>query len=159
MSNTLSEKTLQDIYQNSYLLMEQGRNLVYVGATCYLCYATLESEDKYSISKKCKCLNEVRVLGGLENPRLYAKNTTYARFVTVYDDEKFDMVRNYATRGCFDKEKHSIVYVPLSTLPDEVLERALISGGADWHLKLLAKEIQYRFENKIIIEDGKDRYL
>jgi len=159
MSHAVSEKTLESIYQNSYFLLPQNKTLVFIGAVCHMCNNMVVSYDKHMISKKCTCSNEVRILGGLSNPRLYAKNSRHASFADLYDTDAFDTIRKYAARGCFDKEKGSISFLPISKLPDEVLERALISGGADWHLKLLAKEIQFRFENKIIIEDGKDRYL
>lgn len=159
MSHGLSEKTLESIYQNKWFLLPQDKNLVFIGARCYLCGFVCVSYDKHMISKKCLCSNEVRILGGLNNPRLYAKNAKHAEFAPVYDTDSYDVVRQYATRGCLDKQKQSIEFIPISKLPDEVLERALLSGGFEWHLKLLAKEIQFRFENKIIIEDGKDRYL
>lgn len=159
MSHGVTEKTLISNYQNKYFLLPQDRTLVFIGAMCHICNNIVVSYDKYMISKKCLCNNEVRILGGLSNPRLYAKNTKITSFTPVYDTDAFEVIRKYATRGCLDKEKNSIEFISISTLPDETLERALISGGDAWHLKLLAKEIQFRFENKIIIENGKDRYL
>jgi len=155
----LSEKTLEENYQGAAILIEPNNTLVYVAVKCLLCGKVLESHDKHMISSKCQCINEVRILGGLENPRYYAKNIKHAMQLSVYAHESFTRVRRYATRGCIDKEKNAIVFVPLDKLPDNVLERALESGGAKWHLELLIKEIQYRFENKISITDGQDNYL
>lgn len=159
MSHGVSEKTLESIYQCRYFLLPQDKNLVFIGAKCYLCYNVTVSYDKHMISKKCSCANEVRILGGLSNPRFYAKSAKHVEFTPVFDTDSYDLIRKYATRGCFDKQKQSIEFIPISELPDETLESALLSGGSKWHLKLLAKEIQFRFENKIIIENGKDRYL
>lgn len=155
----LSEKTLEENYQGAAIPIDPNDTLVYVAIRCLLCGKALESHDKHMISGKCQCINEARILGGLENPRYYAKNIKHVTVLLVYANESFTRVRRYATRGCIDKKKNAIVFVSLNKLPDNVLERALESGGAKWHLELLIKEIQYRFENKISITDGQDNYL
>jgi hypothetical protein len=151
---TLKESTLEENYQKKVIEYDLTKHPVFIGCACTLCNVTVSTNHKFEPIQKCKCSNEVRIIGGFENPRVYAKNIKHTFIGIVYSDQDFDLVRQYASRG-FYNEDGNLEFVRLNKVSDMNLVLSLSQGGAPWHLKLLAKEIQYRFENKIKIESWK----
>lgn len=152
--HSIKESTLEDNYQKRIIDYDLTRTPVFIGCACTLCNVTIQTNHKFEPVQKCKCSNELRIIGGFENPRIYAKNLKYTFPAVLYDDNDFSIIRNYASRGYYTKDD-VLYFVRLHEIPDDELEKALILGGPAWHLKLLAKEIQYRFENKIKVESWK----
>jgi hypothetical protein len=148
---TLKESTLEENYQKQVIEYDLTKNPVFIGCACRLCNVTVSTNHKFELVQKCKCSNEVRIIGGFENPRIYAKNIKHTFVGVITDDQDFDLVRQYASRGIYDSN-NNLIFIRLNKLSNKNLEIALLQGGPEWHLKLLAKEIQYRFENKINIE-------
>ena len=148
---TLKESTLEENYQKKVIDYDLTKNPVFIGCACTLCNVTVSTNHKFEPVQKCRCSNEVRIIGGFENPRVYAKNIKHTFIGIITDDQDFDLVRQYASRG-FYTEDDMLYFVRLNKISDKNLELSLLQGGPEWHLKLLAKEIQYRFENKIKVE-------
>lgn len=148
---TLKESTLEENYQKKVIEYDLTKNPVFIGCACTLCNVTVSTNHKFEPVQKCRCSNEVRIIGGFENPRVYAKNIKHTFIGIVTDDQDFKVVRHYASRGIYDSN-NNLTFIRLNKLSNKNLEIALLQGGPEWHLKLLAKEIQYRFENKINIE-------
>jgi hypothetical protein len=144
-----SESVLQNTLNQYSLILNADRTAVFVGCMCTICNTIVKTCDK-NHREKCKCLNRVTILGGLENPRIYADRIKFLETLVVYADQPYEKVRNYATRGWYgenyDKE---LKFITLSEMTDKFLEECIIQGGPKWHLELLTKEIQYRFTHKI----------
>ena len=155
MASLLTVATLSNHYSEHLFEIALTGTLVYAGCFCTLCNEQICTHDKHDIGK-CKCSNEVRILGGLSNPQVFAKNTKYVHPVMIYDNEDYVLVRKFATRGYRGKlMDQPLTYVTLKNLPCSELERGIIMGGPSWHLNLLTKEIQYRFTYKFkILDDG-----
>jgi hypothetical protein len=93
--------------------------------------------------------------GGLSYERYGAKNLDKLIIHNYYADDPFDAVRCYATRGSRGKDgKQPLTWIPLKDMDDDYLEAVLYYGGAEWHLELIRKEIEYR---KNVPKSGKKR--
>ncbi len=80
-------------------------------------------------------------------------------WLTVYADEPFEKVRQYANRGGRGKDgTQPLTWIKLKDMTDEHLEGVVdysrIHHTETWHLILIQKEIQYRKDNDISIKDG-----
>jgi hypothetical protein len=65
--------------------------------------------------------------------------------ITVYADDDFELVRTVATRGSRGKDgKQPLSYIAICDMDDDYLEAVIEYGGADWHIDLIKKEIEYR---------------
>jgi hypothetical protein len=83
--------------------------------------------------------------GGTAYIRYGAKNMSKIELITVYADNDYELVRHYATRGSRGVDgKQPLTWIKLCDMEDDHLEACLDYGGADWHLKLIRKEIEYR---------------
>jgi hypothetical protein len=124
--------------------MEERKQLVYNSVTCQECNETIVSYHRHDY-KTCLCPNNAMVDGGTDYLRYGAKDMTKIKIFAVYTDDDFELVRKYATRGGRGIDgKQPLKYVPLCEMNDDWLEAVLDYGGADWHLDLIKKEIQYR---------------
>ena len=74
------------------------RQLVYNSVTCLECNKTIVSYHRHDY-KTCSCPNEAMVDGGTAYLRYGAKDLSKIKGFAVYDDEPFEIVRKYATRG------------------------------------------------------------
>jgi hypothetical protein len=132
------------------------KQIVYNAVKCLECNETIVSHHRHDY-KTCGCLNEAMVDGGTAYLRYGAKNMRNIELITVYADEDYQLVRNYATRGSRGVDgKQPLKWIPLCDMDDDHLEACLDYGGADWHMNLIRKEIAYRklkeHQKKIIIE-------
>jgi hypothetical protein len=120
------------------------RQLVYNSITCDECNETIVSYHRHDY-KICSCPNEAMVDGGTDYLRYGAKNMSKIKQFAVYTDNDFEIVRKYATRGSRGKDgKQPLKYIPICEMDDDYLEAVLDYGGADWHIDLIKKEIEYR---------------
>ena len=120
------------------------RQLVYNAVTCVDCLDTIVSYHRHDY-KTCRCENQAMVDGGNDYIRYGGKDMKKVVHHAVYDDEDFSKVRQYATRGSRGKDGlQPLTYIPLKDMDDDYLEAVLSYGGADWHLDLIKKEIEYR---------------
>lgn len=123
------------------------KQLVYNSVTCQECNETIVSYHRHDY-KICSCPNEAMVDGGTDYERYGAKDMNKIKTHCVYDDDDFEIVRKYATRGGrgIDGDK-SLTWIPICDMDDDYLEAVLDYGGADWHLDIIRKEIAYRLNN------------
>jgi hypothetical protein len=120
------------------------RQLVYNAVTCTECNETIVSYHRHDY-KTCSCPNEAAVDGGLDYLRYGAKDLNKIKSIALYADDDFVTVRCYATRGSRGKDgKQPLTQIPIKDMDDDYLEAVLEYGGADWHLELIRKEIEYR---------------
>lgn len=124
------------------------RQIVYNSVTCLECLKTLVSYHRHDC-KMCSCKNQAMVDGGTDYLRYSAKDMRKISLHTVYADEDFSKVRKYASRGSRGKDgKQPLSHIPICDMEDDHLEAVLDYGGADWHLDLIRKEIEYRSNKK-----------
>jgi hypothetical protein len=120
------------------------RQLVYNSVTCLECNETIVSYHRHDY-KTCSCPNEAMVDGGTAYLRYGAKDLSKIKGFAVYDDEPFEIVRKYATRGGRGKDgRQPLSWIAICDMDDDYLEAVLDYGGADWHIALIKKEIEYR---------------
>lgn len=133
--------------------MIENRQIVYNSLTCSICSTTIVSYHLHDY-KTCGCSNMASIDGGTVYLRYGALDLKLIKPFVVYADEPFEKVRLYATRGSRGKSgKEPLTWLTLAEMTDEHLAAVLAFSGAEWHLKLIAKELQYRHENNISIKD------
>lgn len=124
------------------------KQIVYNSVTCLDCNETIVSYHRHDY-KTCSCPNAAMVDGGTAYLRYGAKDMNKIKIFAVYTDDPFETVREYATRGSRGIDgKQPLTWIPLKDMEDDYLEAVLDYGGADWHLELIRKEIQYRKNGK-----------
>ena len=124
------------------------KQLVYNSVTCQECNETIVSYHRHDY-KLCSCPNEAMVDGGTAYLRYGAKNMRKIKIFAVYDDDDFELVREYATRGSRGKDgDQPLSWIAIRDMDDDYLEAILDYGGADWHIALIKKEILYRFDQQ-----------
>lgn len=127
------------------------RQLVYNSITCLECNETIVSYHRHDY-KTCSCANEAMVDGGTAYLGYGAKDMSKIKSFTVYADEDFEIVRKYASRGGRGKDgTEPLKWVPLCEMNDDWLEAVLDYGGADWHIELIKKEIEFRNNNSVYL--------
>jgi hypothetical protein len=120
------------------------KQIVYNSVTCLECLKTLVSYHRHDY-KTCGCKNEAMVDGGTEYLRYGGKDMRKLSLYTIYADDDFQLVRQYATRGGRGPNgDQPLTWIPLCKMTDDHLEAVLDYGGSDWHLELIKKEIAYR---------------
>ena len=125
------------------------RQLVYNAVTCVECLETIVSYHRHDY-KLCGCKNEAMVDGGIDYIRYGGKNLKKVVHHSIYADDDFETVRQYATRGSYGKDGlQPLTYIPICEMDDDYLEAVLDYGGAEWHLDLIRKEIKYREDEKM----------
>jgi hypothetical protein len=133
--------------------MSSDKQLVYNSVTCQECNETIVSYHRHDY-KTCSCPNQAMVDGGTDYLRYGAKDMSKIKIFAVYADDNFQIVRKFATRGGRGKDgTEPLKYVALADMSDDWLEAVLDYGGADWHLDLIRKEIQFRKYNGISIKE------
>jgi len=124
------------------------KQLVYNSVTCQECNETIVSYHRHDY-KICSCPNEAMVDGGTAYLRYGAKNMSKIKIFAVYDDDDFELVREYATRGSRGPNGDKpLSWIAIRDMDDDYLEAILDYGGADWHIALIKKEILYRFNQQ-----------
>ena len=130
------------------------RQIVYNSVTCLECKETIVSYYRHDY-KTCECPNGAMVDGGTAYLRYGAKDMSKIKLFAVYADDDYKTVRKYATRGSRGKDgKRPLTFIPLCDMEDDHLEAVLDYGGADWHLELIRKEIEYRNTKQNIPKNG-----
>lgn len=118
--------------------------IVYNSVTCLECLKTLVSYHRHDY-QTCGCKNETMVDGGTAYLRYGGKDMRKLSLYTIYADDDFQLVRQYATRGSRGVNgDEPLTWIPLCKMTDDHLEAVLDYGGADWHLELIRKEIEWR---------------
>ena len=120
------------------------KQIVYNAVTCLECNETIVSYHRHDYNM-CGCPNLAMVDGGTAYLRYGAIDMSKIKLFTVYADDDYELVRKYATRGSRGVDgKQPLKWIPLCDMDDDHLEAVLDYGGADWHLELIRKEIEYR---------------
>jgi hypothetical protein len=134
--------------------MEERKQIVYNSVTCQECHKTIVSYHRHDY-KTCLCPNNAMVDGGNDYLRYGAKDMNKIKIFAVYADDNFQIVRKFATRGGRGKDgKQPLSWIAICDMTDDHLEAVLDYGGADWHLEIIKKEIQYRKDNGISIKEN-----
>jgi hypothetical protein len=87
--------------------------------------------------------------GGLDYMRYGAKDMSKVKTIGIYADDDYEIVRKFATRGSRGIDgKHPLLWVSICDMDDDYLQAVVDYGGADWHIDLIKKEIEYRKNKK-----------
>jgi hypothetical protein len=120
------------------------RQLVYNAVKCLECGETITSRYTHDYVL-CGCPNQAMVDGGLDYMRYGAKDMNKIEPIAVYADDDFEVVRKVAARGSRGPNKDQpLSWIAICDMNDDYLEAVVEYGGADWHIDLIKKEIEYR---------------
>ena len=123
------------------------RQLVYNSVTCLSCKEVLVSHHRHDY-KTCGCDNQTMVDGGTAYSRYGGVDLKKVKPFLVYDDERFETIREYAERGGRGKDgTEPLTWVKLKDMDEDWLYTILDYGGPEWHINLIKKEIDYRNDN------------
>lgn len=124
------------------------RQLVYNAVECLECGETIVSRTRHDY-KTCGCPNNATVDGGLDYMRYGAKDMSKIKAIGIYADDDYEIVRKFATRGSRGLDgKHPLLWIAICDMDDDYLQAVVDYGGADWHIDLIKKEIEYRKNKK-----------
>jgi len=117
-----------------------NRQIVYNAVECLKCDQIISSRHTHDYNH-CSCGNAM-VDGGMSYERYGGDEINK---ITIYADDDFEIVRKVATRGSRGKDgKQPLSYIAICDMDDDYLEAVIEYGGADWHIDLIKKEIEYR---------------
>lgn len=120
------------------------RQLVYNAVKCHECEKTIVSRYRHDYIT-CGCPNGAMVDGGLEYARYGAMDMSKIDVMHIYADDDFEIVRKYAYRGSRGKDgRQPLSHIAICDIDDDYLQAILEYGGADWHISLIKKEIEWR---------------
>lgn len=120
------------------------RQLVYNAVECLECGETIVSRTRHDY-QLCGCPNETMVDGGLDYMRYGGKNMTKVKPVEIYADDDYEIVRKFATRGSRGKDgQQPLSWIAICNMDDDYLQAVVDYDGANWHIDLIKKEIEYR---------------
>jgi len=120
------------------------RQLVYNAVKCLECGETIISRTRHDY-QLCGCPNGAMADGGLDYMRYGAKDMNKIEPIAIYADDDYELVRQYATRGGRGKDgKQPLSWIAICDMDDDYLQAVVDYGGADWHIDLIKKEIEYR---------------
>lgn len=124
------------------------KQIVYNQVTCLECNEVLVSHHRHDY-KVCSCPNRAMADGGTAYLRYGAVDMSKIKIFAVYDDDPFEMIREYAERGGRGLNgDQPLNWVKLKDMDDDWLEAVLDYGGPEWHINLIKREIEYRKINK-----------
>lgn len=117
----------------------ENKQIVLNSGQCLACGQVITSHHRHDFIK-CSC--GVSFLdGGTE----YVRCGGVIKFLTVYDDDDFELVRVSAERGGRGiNGDEPLTWTKICDMNDDWLEAVLDYGGAPWHLDIIRKELQYR---------------
>lgn len=125
------------------------RQIVLNSIKCLECGETLISHYQHDY-RTCSCDNNTMCDGGVSYLRYGAKDMSKVKLFTVYADDDFELVRLSAERGGRGVDgTEPLTWTKVADMNDDWLEAVLEYGGADWHLDIIRKEIEYRGVNNI----------
>lgn len=125
----------------------ENKHLVYNSITCLECNEELISYYTHDY-KSCNCNNNASIDGGTDYIKFSAKNINNIKFLTIYNDEPFELVRKYAVRGSRGiNGDEPLIWIKICDMSDEHLKAVIEYGGANWHINLIKKEIEFRKNN------------
>jgi hypothetical protein len=120
------------------------KQLVYNAVKCLECGETVVSYHRHDY-KTCECPNSAMVDGGTAYARYGANNMYKIEKISIYDDDDFEIVRKYATRGSRGSNgDQPLSWIAICDMDDDYLQAVLDYGDADWHINIIRKEIEYR---------------
>lgn len=120
------------------------KQLVYNAVKCLECGETIVSYYRHDY-KTCECPNSAMVDGGTAYGRYGAVDMDRIVKIDVYDDDNFDVVRKYATRGSRGPDgDQPLSWIAICDMDDDYLQAVLDYGGPEWHINIIKKEIEYR---------------
>lgn len=120
------------------------RQLVYNAVRCLECNELLVSYSRHDY-KTCQCPNSAMVDGGTAYGRYGAMDMNMIEKIDIYDDDDFEIVRKHAVRGSRGPNgDQPLSWIAICDMDDDYLKAVLDYGGADWHLNIIRKEIEYR---------------
>lgn len=120
------------------------KQIVYNSVKCLECNKILISRHIYDYVT-CGCPNNAMADGGTDYERYGAVDMDKIETKYIYTDDDFKIVRQHATMGSRGKDgKQTLTWVAIADMDDDYLQTVLDYGGADWHLDLIKKEINYR---------------
>jgi hypothetical protein len=120
------------------------RQLVYNAVKCLECNETIISRTRHDYVL-CGCPNLAMADGGLDYMRYGAKDMNKIEPIAVYADDDFEVVRKVAARGSRGPNgDQPLSWIAICDMDDDYLEAVVEYGGADWHIDLIKKEIEYR---------------
>lgn len=119
------------------------RQIVLNSLQCLDCNDVITSHHRHDFVK-CSCGNSFAD-GGVD----YVRSGGKVKYLTVYADDDFELVRVSAERGSRGvNSDESLKYIKICDMTDGHLEAVLDYGGAEWHLDIIRKEIEYRKNGK-----------
>lgn len=120
------------------------KQLVYNAVRCLECNELLVSYSRHDY-KMCNCPNGAMVDGGMDYGRYGAKDMSKIEKIDIYDDDDFEVVRKHAVRGSRGPNgDQPLSWIAICDMDDDYLQAVLDYGGAEWHLNIIKKEIEYR---------------
>lgn len=120
------------------------RQLVYNAVRCLECDELLVSYSRHDY-KTCGCPNSAMVDGGTDYARYGAMDMSKIEKIDVYDDDDFEVVRKHAVRGSRGPNgDQPLSWIAICDMDDDYLQAVVDYGGAEWHLNIIKKEIEYR---------------
>ena len=120
------------------------RQIVYNAVRCLECDELLVSYSRHDY-KTCQCPNSAMVDGGTAYGRYGAMDMNMIEKIDIYDDDDFEIVRKHAVRGSRGPNgDQPLSWIAICDMDDDYLQAVLDYGGAEWHLNIIRKEIEYR---------------
>lgn len=118
--------------------------LVYNAVKCLECGQIIESMTQHDYNT-CTCPNMAMVDGGLFYGRYGARDMRMIEKIDIHDDDDYEIVRQYATRGSRGVNgDEPLTYIKLCDMTNGHLIAVLDYGAPEWHKNLIKKEIAYR---------------
>jgi hypothetical protein len=126
---------------------KENKQIVVNMITCLECGKELVSHNRHDY-RTCLCFNEAMIDGGDDYCRYGAKDMSKIKKTTLYEDDDFELIRKYHSRGGRGIDgREPLKYVALCDMNDEWLQAVLDyypEGSNNYHLRLIKKEINYR---------------
>lgn len=116
------------------------RQIVLNSVQCLECDEILVSHHRHDYVT-CSCENRAMCDGGTS----YVRSGGKVKYLTVYSDEPFELVRISAERGSRGVDgSEPLHWIKICDMSDEHLQAVLDYGGEKWHLDIIKKEIEWR---------------
>lgn len=126
---------------------QKDKRIVVNMITCLECGEELVSHYRHDY-KTCKCNNNAMIDGGCDYCRYGAKDMTKVKSMVLYEDDDFELIRKYHSRGGRGVDgREPLKFVPLCDMNNDWLQAVIDyypEGMDNEHLRLIKKEINYR---------------